>query len=227
MPGSRLPWFVLPLFASATALAQPKSPPQASPTPPAGAVTDDDEAPLPLVPRAADTLGGHLVVGLGAAVDAPFGELRDGENAANLSPGFGGALDLGFGISRSVVLGAWGTFSSYGSNGTSFGVGPFVRYHLVQGVRFDPWILAGAGYRSLSHEVSGQKRQFSGLELGHLLVGGDYYPLSNFAIGPFLGLDLGIYGKRPRNETNGAKVAPSVHFAFVSGLRLILDLPGK
>ncbi len=82
-----------------------------------------------------------------ASIEAPFGELPDhNNNAANLGAGLGVAGDLGFGLSRSVVIGAWGTFASYGSNGTSFGVGPFVRYHLVQGVRFDPWIFLGAGF---------------------------------------------------------------------------------
>jgi hypothetical protein len=230
MPGSRLPWFVLPFFASATALAQPESPPAASPAPATDAAPDD-EPPLPLVPPAHDTLGGHFVVGLGAALEAPFGDLRDGDNAANLGPGLGGALDLGFGLSRSVVLGAWGTFSSYGSDGTGYAVGPFVRYHLVQGVRFDPWLLAGAGYRSLERDVQGQKQRFAGIELLHLVVGGDYYPLSNFGFGPFLELDVGIYGTRPKNVTpeqpNGARVAPAVHLGFAGGLRLVLDLPGK
>jgi hypothetical protein len=179
-----------------------------------------------LVPLAPDTLGGHFVLGVGGSIEAPFGELDHKNNAANLGAGLGVAGDLGFGLSRSVVIGAWGTFASYGSNGRSFGVGPFVRYHLVQGVRFDPWILLGTGFRSLNREVQGQKLEYSGIEIARLAVGGDYYPWSAFGLGPWLELDVGAYGKRP-DESPGNRPALGVHLGFVSGLRLLVDLPGK
>lgn len=218
------------LLGSTLALAEPA--PAAAPgtEPAAEAATDDDEPPLPYVPAAADTLGGHFVVGAAALVEAPVGKLRQGENAAGLGPGFGGTLDLGFGVGRAVVLGAWGNFVSYGSHGSSFALGPFVRYHLVQGLRFDPWILAGAGYRSLTRD-SGPKRQFSGFELAHVAIGGEYYAWSGLGFGPWLGLDLGIYGTRPKTNSAGqpdaASVDADVHLGFAGGLRVVLDLPGK
>ena len=224
MPSPRLTWFLASVLASTSAWAQPH-PAAPSAAPAADAAPDEDEPPVPLVPPAADTLGGHFVLGLGAGLEAPFGELSQGQKAANLGIGFTGAADLGFGISRAVVLGAWGDFTSYGSKETGFAVGPFIRYHVVQGVRFDPWILAGPGYRSLTRETPDAKQQFSGVEILHVAVGGDYYPLSSIGFGPWLELDMGIYGKRPSLGT--ARVPPALHLGFVSGLRLVIDLPGK
>src|SRR5262245_61524050 len=107
------------LLVSEGALAQGE--PQKAPSLPSGDVEpDEDEPPPPLVPDASDTLGGHFVAGLGLALDVPFGKLRGGESAANLDPGPSGALDLGFGVSRTVVVGAWGELTSYGSRGHGY-----------------------------------------------------------------------------------------------------------
>jgi hypothetical protein len=103
-----------------------------------------------------------------------------------------------------------------------FAVGPFVRYHLVQGMRFDPWLLAGVGYRSLTVKSASGKADYSGFEWMRIAVGGDYYPLNTFGLGPIIELDAGVFGKRPADDRGTA-----IHFTFVAGLRLILDVPGK
>jgi len=234
MPARRLPWFLATLLASASALAQGPAPAQSAPSLPE---VEDDEPPPPLVPPAENTLGGHFVVGLGGAVQVPFGSLRHNEKASNLGAGLGASLDLGVGVSRAVVLGAWGNFFEFGTKKTSFAVGPFVRYHLVQGLRFDPWVLFGPGYRSQSRDTPVVKRQFAGLEFLRVAVGGDYYPWSGVGFGPWLELDGGIFSTLPKTNSAGqpdlddaghpVTVSTAMHLGFVTGLRLVLDLPGK
>jgi hypothetical protein len=189
---------------------------------------EEDES-SPLVPPATDTLGGHLVVALAPAVAVPGGSFDRSQPASRVGPGWGGGADVGFGISRAVALGVYGKYFSHraGSGATrvstsEFAVGPFVRYHVVQGLRFDPWILVGAGYRAATVTERGAKQKFSGLEWLRLAVGGDYYVFSGLAFGPFVELDIGSFLEHPAKGTPA-----TVHFAFLSGLRLTLDVPGK
>lgn len=214
-------------LAHAEPLLQPPSP--------VPAPNDDDPEP-PLVPDAADSLGGHVVLGASAAFVVPWGDLSQGTAAADLGPGYGFSADLGFGLSRSVVLGVWGQFATYansrdcgtdprreeGCTAMSYALGPFVRYHLVQGMRFDPWMLAGLGYRSMSVDSSSGTADYAGVEWLKLAVGGDYYPFPSFGFGPVLEFETGVFGKHPDDDRGTA-----AHFSFVAGLRLVLDVPGK
>ena len=191
-----------------------------------------DEPPPPVVPDARDTRGGHFELGAGAALRVPFGDLRSGEAASNLGTGFGAALDLGYGISRTVMFGAWAHIFEPGTHDMGFSVGPFVRYHLVQGMRFDPWILLGIGYQSQNHDAPGVTRHFSGIDFTHLAIGGDYYKWSGLGFGPWLEFDAGVFTKRPDTTPGGlpdgpAHVSTAVNYSFVAGLRLVLDVPGK
>lgn len=194
-----------------------------------------DPAPAPLAPAdplpsdpvstARDTLSGHVQVGGGPLLVAPFAWL-DGATAFRdvASAGFGLGLDAGIGVSRSVVLGGYFQYASYGEadacptcDSTSLGFGGFIRYHLIQGARFDPWASAGVGYRSLDTGNT----QYSGIEWLRLSVGGDWYALSQFAFGPYVELALGTLTDRPASSN------AAVYASFVTGLRLVVDLPGK
>ncbi len=227
-----LPFPVLAvLVLTSTAWAKPLlEPPSPVPTP------NDDGEETPLVPPAKDTLGGHFVAGADAAYAFPFGDFTRGVSAADLGDGLGLGLDLGFGISRSLVIGAWGQYLRYGQNpdcgagprpqdgctGLSYAVGPFIRYHLVQGMRFDPWLVAGFGYRGLTVKSSAGSASYAGVEWLRIGVGGDYYPTQLFGIGPLLELDVGTFYKRPDQDAHIA-----THLNFVAGLRIVLDVPGK
>jgi hypothetical protein len=217
--------------AQAEAAEQPPQP--AAPAPkPKGLVEVDVEEEPPVVPPARDTLGGHFVIGASAAFVAPFAEL-DSDTASNeligVGPGFG--LDLGFGLSRAVLLGASGQYLSYSSSeacpdcsGTSIAAGAFVRYHVVQGVRFDPWISVGIGYRSTSVDLgAGDDANYSGLEWLQLRFGGDWYPLSILGFGPFVELDFGTYLSHDR----APDASDSVYMNMLAGGRIVLDFPGK
>jgi len=196
-----------------------------------GDEVDEDEPEPPLIPPAPDTLAGHVIVSGSVGLVVPFGSFQDGASqtsAVGVGPGF--QLDIGIGVSRPVELGIWGQTLNLGDGDctscslTSHAFGAFVRYHLVQGVRFDPWMSAGIGYRLATLSgLPGGDIDYSGIEWLRLQVGGDWYPFRVFGFGPFLELDMGIYGKRSPGSLGDA--AP--HWQFWSGLRISLDVPGK
>lgn len=200
---------------------------------------DEDEPEPALIPAAPDTLAGHLQLSPAAIVVVPFGKLADGlSQSSALGPGLGLSLDAGIGVSRSVVLGVWGQFVRFGDGdncpdcaSTSLAGGAFIRYHLVQGVRFDPWLSAGVGFRTLSvgqtdndfgTPGSGGDSRFSGLDFLRFQIGGDWYPTRFLGFGPFVELTSGTYLSRPEAAGDGA-----VYFQFTAGLRLTFDVPGK
>jgi hypothetical protein len=200
--------------------------------PPTVHLVDDPDPKRPLIPAAKDLLGSHVLVGAGISPSWSLGKLgTDASARAGLGTGFGARLDAGLGVSRAVALGIWGSFASYtdGHNcgascgGRAFSVGPFARYHLSQGLRFDPWLSLGAGYRQLSFQAeSGSRQKFSGFEWLRLELGADYYAFSGLAFGPYGALGLSSYNQRPA----GAGAA-SVNAELSVGLRVMLDLPGR
>jgi hypothetical protein len=192
---------------------------------------DDAEPPTPLVPRAGDLLGSHVL--LGAAVGPAWSLGKLGSSVAaerGLGTGFAARADAGFGISRSASIGLWGGFVGYTDGdacdscaGRALVVGPFARYHLSQGLRFDPWLMLGVAYRQLSFErATGGRQKFSGMEWLHLELGADYYVLSGLGFGPYGALSLSTYGSRP----SGAGDA-TVSTELSVGLRFLLDIPGR
>ena len=210
--------------ASASAPAQPASAPAVAPgttsKPAAPAMVvvpnEPDQPALEPIPNARDTLGGHFVLGASAGAKWAFGS-----HSGALGTGLGLNLDLGYGISRNVVLGAWGEFVDYSTvsgcgacSGKSFAGGPLVRYHIVQGTRFDPWGELAVGVRSTTVDVRGESKNHVGPDFLKLTLGGDWYPTSNVGVGPYVTFDLGTYGS-------------SSHSGLGTGLRLVLDFPGK
>jgi hypothetical protein len=199
--------------------------------PPTVHLIDDAEPKAPVVPRAKDLLGSHVLVGAAVGPAWSLGKLGTSLGAKDgFGTGLGFRADAGFGLSRSVVLGAWGSFATYahGSSCTScsgraFGVGPFVRYQLSQGLRFDPWLTLGAGYRQASFDgVPGARQKFSGIEWLHFELGADYYVLSGLGFGPYGSLSLSSYSTRPTTAGDA-----SVNAELSVGLRFLFDVPGR
>lgn len=199
------------------------------------AALDEDQPPLP---SATDTLGGHFVAAAGGGLVLPFGQLQSGLRQSRiLGTGYALDLDLGFGISRTVAAGVWGEYGGYGAGShcadctaTALAFGAFVRYHLVQGVRFDPWVSAGIGYRMTTVETDTSSFDYAGVDLLRLRFGGDWYAFKNFGFGPFMQLDTGLYGSRPEDVAALGNVdtdESALNFAFTLGARITLDAPGK
>ncbi|HEY3234710.1 MAG TPA: hypothetical protein VGJ84_08330 [Polyangiaceae bacterium] len=220
------PAFAALWLLAVSAAAQPMPPSEPAP-PPARSSDEDRDAELPLIPPALDTISGHFVGFGSAGLAVPFGDRAARSGAADAGLALG--LDAGVGISRTVVLGIWGqSIRVSGGNKcgscslTSFAVGPFVRYHLVQGVRFDPWLQFGAGFRTLSIGTSTGDQSYSGVDWMRLQVGGDWYVFSTLGVGPFLELDSGVYTNRPSGSGKAV-----LHWQFAVGARVGLDIPGK
>lgn len=211
--------------------------PAAKRTPLPGDGIDEDEPEPPLIPPAQNTLAGHVTLGVAGLWTIPFGELQDGISQSQLlGSDLGLGADLGIGISRTVAIGAWGQLLRFdggddcsGCSATSLGLGAFVRYHLVQGTRFDPWMTAGIGYRRTSiQDLPGGDLDYSGIEWLRLQVGGDWYPVKFLGVGPLLELDMGIYSDRSGSGAQGLPAfEQAAHWQFIVGLRLSLDIPGK
>lgn len=227
------------LLCPAVALAQ-AAPGSAAPAqagldpavPPAVHLVDDTEPKAPVVPRAPDLLGSHVLVGAALGPAWSLGKLGSREAAVRgLGTGLGFRADAGFGLSRYVAVGVWGTFATYADgdrcgsscSGQALAVGPFVRYHLSQGLRFAPWLTLGGGYRRLSYTGEQDAKQtFSGLEWLHFELGADYYVFSGLGLGPYGALSLSSYSKRPNSAGDAA-----VNTELSVGLRFMLDLPGR
>lgn len=189
----------------------------------------DSEAPQ-LVPFRQDYVGGHFQVGGTGVLLAPFGNVA--EDVGHLSrggPGGGAQIDLGFGVDRFVFLGAYGEVQWLGASdscsscsATTIGAGLFARYHLVQGMRFDPWVSYGLGYRGLSSESDDGSTSYVGLEWLRLQLGATWYATSQLGLGPVLQLGAGTMISRPDGESPGG-----THFRAQLGLRIALDIPGR
>jgi len=185
---------------------------------------ESDQPVLEPIPSARDTLGGHLVLGAALGGKWQFGNL---EQDKKLNDFLGAALalnvDLGYGLTRNIVLGVWGEFDGHGTpsgcrvcdGGKSFAGGPFIRYHLVQGTRFDPWGAFALGVRSTTVDTDLESKDYFGVDIMKLTLGGDWYPTSNVGFGPYVSFDWGTYG------SSGG------HTGLATGLRVVLDLPGK
>ena len=219
---------------------EPPSKPRALP----GDEQADEEPEPQIVPPARDALGGHVMASAGVSWVVPFGSLEAGTQQTDFvgsGPGF--SLDVGIGVSRVLVLGLWGETMSLGSSddcpdcsASSLAAGAFIRYHLVQGLRFDPWLSAGVGYRATTFDGTPQGTlKYAGFDLLRLQVGGDWYPASVLGIGPLFELGMGIYTSKessglasdPPSLVDDSNGEAALHWRFVTGLRLTLDVPGR
>ena len=210
-------------------IVPPPAPVEPAPAPPASAPAEEPAAAGPVLPS--DTRSGHFVLGLRAGFAVPFGEASKGVDVYPLADvGFTAGADVGIGVSRHVEVGLNGEMQLHGDasqcvgcSASGIAVGAFVRYHLVQGLRFDPWLAVGLGYRGLQVEQrSGGDLDYAGLEFLRLQFGGDWYGFSRIGIGPFLDLGATSFFDVPAGDDRGG-----VNWRFQSGIRIVLDHPGK
>jgi len=212
--------------AAAPAAAAPgaATDPLAAESGPVVVPAETDQPALEPIPNARDTLGRHFVLGASVGAKWGFGSLEQDRKLNDfLGTALSLKLDLGYGVSRNVVIGAWGEFDAHSTpsdcrlcdGGKSFAGGPFIRYHLVQGTRFDPWGALALGVRSTTVDTDVGSKDYFGVDILKLSLGGDWYPTSNFGFGPYVTFDWGTYG------SSGG------HTGLGTGLRLVVDLPGK
>lgn len=225
MTGPRLAFLAVLLGAPVVSAAESAAPAPASDT---AAEVDEDGGPEP-VPFAADSLGGHLLLSAGPLLSLPIAKLdnrTDFNDVAALGVGVGG--NLGLGLGRNVSVGGYVEYIQYGHpsgcgscEATALAFGPFVRYHLVQGVRFDPQLLLGVGYRKLDATSLTGKAKYTGIDWLKLELGGHWFAISQLGFGPYAELNLGTFTDRPPNRD------AAVYGSFAFGLRVALDVQGK
>ena len=188
--------------------------------------TNAAERPSAVAP---DTRSGHLYIAPTVGFTDPFGSAQSGvsqSQSASWGFGYGGSLALG--ISRYVLVEAWGGYIPFGAattcagcaDSSSFGAGLGLQYHLVSGIPFDPWMGFGLGWRSTTlAQSNAPSATYAGLEWTRLTLGGDWYPTKHVGFGPTLALDLGTYTARPSSPIGDA----SVFAFFTAGARVVLD----
>lgn len=211
------------------------SPPAVEPAPPPPASSTvtpaEPRAPEPTTTRIAlppDRRTGHLSLSLTGAMAGMGGQLsRDADTTSLRGLDFGPGVQLAIGVGPAVMLGVYGNLGFSGGvdacpncSSLSYGGGLLARYHLVQGLRFDPYIAYGIGVRGLNVEGP-PDLSFIGLEWFRAEVGGDYYILPQFGVGPYVDLGLTSFLKAPRGDT-----PEGLAFRVSVGLRATFDLPG-
>lgn len=191
---------------------------------------EDEEPALPPVPLKTDKVGGHFQVGAGGTLAQPFGNVAE-DVRSRYRGGIGGGpqFDLGYGLDRFVFVGAYGEMQWLSEaqvcadcSGSTWGAGLFVRYHLVQGSRLDPWLSYGVGYRSLSSDSKGESLSYAGIEWMRLQFGATWFATPHLGLGPVIQLGAGTMTNRPTSEDAGG-----TNFRFQLGLRVALDFPGR
>ncbi len=189
----------------------------------------DEEEEIPVVPPAENELGGHFTLAPSIAWSAPRGRFESGLQAReslDAGPGFG--AEVGVGVGRHVVLGGWVQYLTLpgdcsGCSAQSIAGGGFLRYHLVQGVKFDPWVSFGMGVRSTTLDLGPTETTYRGFEWFRLAVGGDWYATKVIAFGPFFEIDAGHY----LDVSNGSIGSGRPHASLHAGFRGVLNIPGR
>jgi hypothetical protein len=185
----------------------------------------EEEAEENVAP-AHDTVGGHFQIAAITGWFVPFGSLQGGLSQSDvMDTGVTVGGDFGYGVSRTVMLGIYGEVGlasgasgCSGCNASSFAVGPLIRYHLVQGLSFDPWVSAGIGFR----RASDGHDSWTGIDWARLAVGSEWYPWSNLGVGPLVELTLGTFFGSTRSGSSAA-----FDGNFTLGARVVFDGPGK
>ncbi len=176
-----------------------------------------------------DTITHHILVSIGAGYAPMFGHLDSRTPVRNhVSGGADYFLDVGYGLTRYVELELHSSFSLYGSamecpscDAKSFDELVSLRYHLVQGVKFDPWLRTGLGVSTFQLRELSDSQTYIGLHWFELSIGGDWYFAHNFGVGPLVGLSLSSYLDHP----SGSKTSVSGK-GFI-GINLSFDSSGK
>lgn len=212
--------------------AAPPGPAFAEQPPPATAPenAEKEERAPELVPFRRDAIGGHFQVGLTGLVTFPFGSTSKDVGARTRAGwGGGGAIDLTYGVDRYVALGAYAEMGALGESrkcqactGTFLGSGAFVRYHVSQGLRLDPWVSYGLGFTGFGGKDGDEVSHYSGVEWMRLGVGADWYLSPGLLIGPVFGLSAAHMVERPKLEAPGGPLMRAT-----IGLRIAFDSPGR
>lgn len=183
-----------------------------------------------IVPFEQDVVGGHFQLAASAAYAIPLGSLsNDFIHIARAGHGgeFGG--DVSYGLGRFVTVGAYGAYSLAGASkkcdscsASGWAAGLQFAYHIAQGLRIDPWVSYGLGYRRLSSQDDEGDYSYGGIDWLRLSIGTNWFATKNFGVSPYGLFTAGTTVVVPQGEKAG-----HTDMQFQFGLRLLLDLPGR
>ncbi len=164
--------------------------------PTSSARADDDEpflrSRMPSVPRS-------LELDVGAGYAQGFGNIAPGSSIASVT-GAGVAVsgDVDYRMSHWVSFGLEAQYTDFAnssnaeSRGLALDLG--VTYHVSPGMRGDPWLRVGSGYRMIwdvDHVgAAGTTNMFHGFEVVALKLGYDVRTSLDVALSPVIGADL-------------------------------------
>jgi hypothetical protein len=212
----------------------------AGPTPQASEEEEEDD-PDEGTRRApaADLRANHVVLEARGSLLGPAGQLVRGFGIGRaVAPGgaIGGAL--GYGLGRYGTVEVFGDYARLGAgsgcpgcSASTYALGLSLTYHLAQGIAFDPSLTFGVAYRALSIDAGdeplapqlggGADATFRGIDVARIRLAGTFFPVQSLGFGPFLGLDLGTFFRRP--QPVDVPGGPSVHVLFHVGARVVFD----
>ena len=205
------------------------APPRSYPQPDIVSPPPEPATKLVLPGAPTDTLSNHLLLSLRAGYVANFVNLDSATSlSARLAGGYGASIGVGYGLSRYVEVELEGGLAAFGAasdcaqcSGKSYDMIGAIRYHLVQGVRFDPWVRIGIGASLFRLEQGTSKRDYAGLQWLNASVGGDWYVTRNFGFGPMLTIGTTSYLSHPSDSSL------SVAIKGLAGINLTFDTAGK
>jgi hypothetical protein len=138
-------------------------------------------------------------------------------------------LDVGYGLTTHWELALAGDFSLVSDGDScsvceaaSYGAGPRLRYHLVGGTRFSPWVSYGFSLRQTSLDQQDGSASFTALEPVRLELGGNWYVTSNFLLGPVLAAGVARSVSTTDDQGSGRW-----QVQLSAGLRIALDPTGR
>lgn len=211
----------------------------AGPTPQANDEEDDDPDEGTRRAPAPDLRAGHILLEARGSLLGPAGQLVRGFGMGRVvAPGGDVGGSLGYGLGRYGTLELYGDYASLGEgsgcpgcSASTYALGLSLTYHVAQGIAFDPTVTFGMAYRSLSISAGeeplpaqiggGTDATFRGLDVARIRLGGTFFPLQSLGFGPFLGMDLGTFFRRPKPVD--VEAGPSVHVMFHVGARIVFD----
>lgn len=153
------------------------------------------------------------------------------ENRPNIDDAAWGpipGITVGLGVSRHVSIEGFAFFGSFGGGtrvcttctARSQLFGGQVSYHLLDGVPFDPWFSAGAGWRTAHYAGNpidnGASVDFHGIEAMRLALGADEY-LGPVGVGAYADFTIGEFMQRTHQVHDDTAVHTSLSF----GLRVV------
>jgi hypothetical protein len=211
--------------------ADPTHPSTQNPAAPLQVSPPEQDPVLPVRPAAPDRdqLSGHLRIGASFAYGTFSGSYF---SSSPIGAKLGGSAfvnaDLGYGLSRQfevVVIGDYsGTFSGSGCascEAKSWAVGPMLRYHLVEGTRFNPWIGLGVALRHISLVGYEAVRSVKSVEFLRIAIGGNWFATPQLTFGPILGCALASSYAAPSGDHS------EIFALFYAGIRVAWDAPGR